>query len=115
MAAWSASSAARPRAKLRDDEALTRLSDSSRELRTVCSELRARAEAAEAQAQAARALHKPETVATSAVLEDGNTWRDIEPDSFEGITSRKTICVTCWGGPEWPCATATALGMTEDR
>lgn len=59
-------------------------------------------------------LHEP--TGTHLVAEiDGfsGQQREIEPDSFEEITSREVVCMSCAGYPEAPCPTRQALDAQE--
>jgi len=58
-----------------------------------------------------RARHAPLGTTLVATADDllGSNWRDVEPDSFEEITSRDEVCMACAGYPTWPCPTARAL------
>jgi len=59
-----------------------------------------------------RVLHAPLGTTLVATADDllGSNWQDVEPDSFEEITSRDEVCMACAGYPTWPCPTARALG-----
>jgi len=54
-------------------------------------------------------LHQPCMTSTVAVIEEDGEERDIEPDSFEEITSRETVCTSCRSYPAWPCFEASLL------
>ena len=55
-------------------------------------------------------LHAPMVSFTDSVLDEGeHEWRDVDPASFEAITSQETLCMTCAGYPQWPCLQAALL------
>lgn len=56
------------------------------------------------------ALHAP-VVTTDVAVKDDNLgdFRDIDPASFEGMTSETVRCMTCHFYPEWPCFQAALL------